>query len=149
MSRDLEIERQIREMVEKQRVLSEDKRIYSEGSGNEVGLEITGPVSVVVIPNEKDYEKGHIKRFFVARYDSSEAMEISEEFANKEGKKLPKGIYTLVKINWYLNDKALPKLKKITATLNARNVNEYLTMRKAKEMPQLMNTIKDFDQFIR
>lgn len=150
LERQQRIRNDLREIAEREAAEEYTKETYERLSGDEPGKETPGIPSVVRIPTEKEYDKGFMKRFFVARYDASEVIEVSEEFGNNGAKELPKGIYKVVSVKWYLyTDKKLPKLNGIKASITGRNVNEYLTMKKVKEMPQLKNTIKDFAEFVR
>ena len=108
-----------------------------------------GIPAIIPSPTEKEYEKGFMKRSFVARYDAKTATEVSEDFYNNEASKLPEGIYKAVSMKWYLNNNKLPQLAGMKNTVNALNVNAYLTNKASKEMPQLKDTIEIFDQFFR
>ena len=109
-----------------------------------------GIPSHVASPTDKQYEKGFFHRAFVSRYDSKFATEVTEKFSNNGAKTLPKGLYKTVRIKWYLNNNKLPKnLIGMKTSITAPNVNEYLVMNNSKEMPQLIQTVKDFEQFVR
>jgi len=105
-------------------------------------------VSSIVIPKEKDFEKGFYKRFFIARYDSTDAVEVTEDFYKKKYKKLAKGIYSKVELRWYLRDNLNFERKKMLVAITAYNMNEDNVTVASKDMPQLKNTLKDFDQFV-
>ena len=104
---------------------------------------------MVVQPKPKDYEKGFYHRHFFARYDSEVASEVTKERMDKVIKKIPPDIYTFVSFKWILKDgyeyDGIPS----TMANTARNQNELRVSWESEKLPQLKNTIKDFEEFVR
>jgi len=112
------------------------------------GEDTISPVNIFRKPNEKDYKNGYFKRFFIARYDSHEAIETDFEFFSNKFSDLPKGLYKKASMNWYITRTNLPIVNKKTA-VTVNSVNEYYCNLASKKLPQLKNTIKDFAKFVR
>ena len=104
---------------------------------------------MVVQPKPKDYEKGFYHRHFFARYDSERASEVTKERMDKVIKKIPPDVYTFVSFKWILKDgyeyDGIPS----TMANTARNQNELRVSWESEKLPQLKNTIKDFEEFVR
>ena len=115
----------------------------------EIPEDTVSPTNSFITPKECDYEKGYFKRFFVARYDSSEATEVTAEFFANEFSKLPKGLYTGTSIIWYITQKNLPVIRSVLKELTAENINENNVFAEVRDFPQIENTLKDFSQFVR
>jgi len=115
---------------------------------DDFGKPTISPVNIFRKPNEKDYKKGYFKRFFIARYDSHEAIETDFKFFSSKFSDLPKGLYKKASMNWYITRTNLPHVNKMTA-ITVKSVNEYYCNLASKKLPQIKNTIKDFAKFVR
>tara|TARA_B100000424_G_C22926300_1_gene492841 strand:- start:57 stop:542 length:486 start_codon:yes stop_codon:yes gene_type:complete len=126
-----------------------DSQDYFEIIGEDVPDDIVTPVTTFIPPTEKDYEKGFFNRYFIARYDSNFATEVSMKYFTKKFSKLPDGLYLGTNMKWYITNNNLPVLDSIRTTITAESVNRHNTEIESKRLPQLKNTIKDFTQFFR
>ena len=124
-----------------------DLETYSRISKEEIE-ESEQLASVVIIPSDKDYEKGYIFRNFIARYDQPEASEVSDKTFKKAEKKFPKPYYSHIKFKWYLRDGVNFEKRKILNASSAEMLNEDQVIFHSQKFPQLKNTLKDFAQFI-
>ena len=122
--------------------------IYRNLKGEKKPKEVAGLTSSTVLPTEKDYEKGFFKRFFIARYDSPTASEVTQDFYKKKFKKLAKDLYKSVEIRWYLKDNVNFDRRTVLKQITAHNMNEDEIAYQSKYVPQLKDTIKDFSQFV-
>ena len=107
------------------------------------------PQNTIVLPTEKHYERGVFSRHFVARYDSNVASEVKEKWLKANEKKLPKGIYSIIKVRWYLRDGVNKESRKILHPIKAEMLNRANIDIAAKKMPQLLKTIKDYKKYFR
>ncbi len=107
------------------------------------------PQNTVVLPTEKHYENGVFSRYFIARYDSNVASEVKEKWLKTNEKKLPKGIYSIIKVRWYLRDGVNKESRKILHLIKAEMLNRSNIDIAAKKMPQLLKTIKDYKKYFR
>tara|TARA_B110000858_G_C17796221_1_gene472527 strand:+ start:330 stop:758 length:429 start_codon:yes stop_codon:yes gene_type:complete len=129
-------------------IITSPSYVYAQITETELGAEVDGIVSSIVFPDEKAYTRGFFKRFFIARYDSYKAIEVTEDFYKKKFKKLAKGLYKQHSIRWYLKDNLNFERKTLLKSLTAFNMNEDNVIVASKQMPQLLNTLKEFDQFV-
>jgi len=147
---DADFERLIQENIDREERAYNAILEYGQLTGEPEEVQKSlGIPAIIPTPTEKDYERGFMKRSFVARYDAKTATEVSEDFYNNEASNLPDGIYKAVSMKWYLTNSKLPQLAGMKTTINALNVNAYLTNKASKDLPQLRDTIEIFDQFFR
>ena len=106
------------------------------------------PVNTYVPPTDAEVEAGIMNRYFVARYDSKSASEVSGKWLKDNGDSLPEGIYNTIKIRWYLRDGINIENRKVLHQITAALLNESTIDISSKEMPQLQHTIKDFAKFV-
>ena len=124
-------------------------RTYAKLTGTEKPAPTVSPVKAYKAPSEEDYEKGYYRRYFIARYDAAVAIEVTEDFYNNEFGKMAPGLYKKKAFTWYINDKKLPNLKGLKASVSPKSVNEYNTYLNARKLPQLEKTIEDFEKYVR
>ena len=124
---------------------------YAKAKGEDEVLPepVVTPGRIAILPTEKDYEKGYVKRFFVSRYDAQTVTEVTSKYYNTTFANLPEGLYKGISMTWYLSNKNLPVIKDMNADLTPANVNEYNVYKRGKDYPQLIKSIKDFAQFVR
>ena len=116
---------------------------------DEPGGDSVSPSNTVCKPTEKNYKNGCFTRFFVARYDSSKAVEVKEKWLKDNEKKLEEGLYTIQKVRWYLRDGYNKEKRKILHPITAEMLNRSNIDLASKNMPQLKATIKDYVKFFR
>jgi len=121
--------------------------IYGKLKGEKAMVRVPSLSRVLIIPSEKDYKKGFFKRYFVVRYDSSEVVEVNFDFYTNKLSDLPSGIYSFTSFKWYLNSSNLPSIK-LLGEVSAKSINENTVFKESKKMPQLLNTLKDFAEFV-
>tara|TARA_R110000851_G_scaffold94758_1_gene205746 strand:+ start:306 stop:707 length:402 start_codon:yes stop_codon:yes gene_type:complete len=122
-------------------------KIYGKLKGEKAMVRVPSLSRVLIIPSEKDYKKGFFKRFFVVRYDSAEVVEVDFDFYSNKLSELPVGIYSSTSFKWYLNSSNLPSTR-LLVEVTPQSINENTVFKESKKMPQLLNTLKDFAQFV-
>lgn len=83
---------------------TDDTRIYEELNSFINRFEITELKSFIPKPEDIDFEKGYIVRYFIAKsWAPDTIVEVSVDSYNSDFSKLNTGAYSRAQINWYIN----------------------------------------------
>ena len=97
-----------------------------ENSGGKIYDEPTPtPTHHLVQTNEKDYNKGYIRRYFVIKYDGTATTEVSKKWVAEYVDKLP-NTYTSIAIQWFVTDYSKEPIEVGMKSPKAKDRNEFL-----------------------